>query len=365
MNNNSSFNGRNAAGHAALAVTLALLAGLPACGDLDENDADPPSVNALAALDASHLVAVRSNYRDPVILDAQTGARTGMLTVAKYYDDVAAIGNGELVYLQNQSIDFYRADGTMDATRSIVEPQITSMAVSADHSTLAWAVAMSVSENTVRIADLSTGVQRDPAPDVTFNMGLSISRDGNLVAFDQADVEVLMTHAPGTRATCLLDSDQRHAGAAVVTAFSPAADKLAVTNLDGRVNIFDLGHFPDCTLAVSSVPSEGNPPSVGNVQFSPDGALLAISVEQTAASPAGEPLATTGVVRVLDVATAALLKELPVYQWQKTSDPSNYSPYVTDLQWSETGDRLTVSTARGPVQQWDVASGTHLWSAAL
>jgi hypothetical protein len=48
-----------------------------------------------------------------------------------------------------------------------------------------------------------------------------------------------------------------------------------------------------------------------------------------------------------------------------TADPSNYGPLITDLQWSETGDRLSVSTTKGPVEQWDVLTANLLWTANL
>ncbi|HVY38978.1 MAG TPA: WD40 repeat domain-containing protein [Polyangia bacterium] len=365
MKNDSSLNGRTAAQRTCLAVTLALLAATPACGDLDETDADPPSVNALAALDSSHLVAARTYYTDPVVLDAQSGAQIAKVTSTKVYYDVESIGDGELVGMTNQSIDFFGANGKVDETRSILETLITAMAVSADRSTLAWAVVAGSGESNLRLADLSTGTQRAPAPDVSFGMGLSLSRDGNLAAVGQGDAGVVMTHAPWTRTTCALDLDPRHPGAALATAFSPVADRLAVSMVGGGVNIFDLSEFPDCARVSSYVAPDDDTADLDHLAYSPDGTVLAISVEKTTASAMGVPVAATGVIRLLDAATASLLKELPVYQWQRTADPSNDSPAISDLQWSQTGDRLAVSTVEGPVQQWDVASGTRLWSVNL
>ena len=350
-----------------LAVTLALLAGLPACGDLDETDADPPSVTALAAWDSSHLVALRTYYKEPVLVDVQSGKQTGTLSADKWYQDIAVIGNGEFVGLQNQAIDFYKSDGTLDAGRSITASQFTAMAMSADRSTLAYATAVDPTHNNIGILDLPNGAARSPAPDVSFNLAssLSLSRDGNLVAFAEGDVEVAATHAPGTTSTCVLAYDQRHPGGPLATAFSPVADKLAVSKLDGGVNIFDLSQFPACTLVWSFVSPEDNAPSIEHVAYSPDGTVLGVSVEQTTASATGVPVARTGAIRLLDAGTGAVVKELPVYQWQMTADGSDYGPLITDLQWSETGDRLSVSTSDGPVEQWDVATGTLLWSAKL
>jgi WD40 repeat protein len=163
----------------------------------------------------------------------------------------------------------------------------------------------------------------------------------------------------------VLEYDQRHPGGPLATAFSPVEDKLAVSKVDGGLNIFDLSQFPACTLLSSIVSPEDPAPTISHVAFSPDGTVVAFSVEQTTASATGVPVARTGAIRLVDVATAAVLKELPVYQWQATADASNYGPLVTDLQWSETGDRLAVSTSNGPVQQWDVATATLLWSASL
>jgi WD40 repeat protein len=360
MNNNSSYKNHGTC----LPLILALLAALPACGDLDETDANPPSVGALALWDSSHLLALRTYYKDPVLVDVQSGKQTGTLSVDKWYSDIAVIGNGELIGLHNQSIDFYKADGTLDTARSITATQFISMAMSVDRSTLAYAVALDPTNSKLGILDLPSGVARSPVPDVTFNYGLSIARDGKLVAIPQGDVEVVMTHAPWTTSTCVLDLDPRRPGAAFVIAFSPVDDKLAVGKLDGGVNIFDLSHFPDCTLVSSYVSPEDTRPDINHVQYSPDGTVVAIAVEQTAASATGVPIARTGAIRLLAAATGDLVKELPVYQWQKTSD-SDYGPQIEDLQWSETGDRLAVATGDGPLQQWDVATGTLLWSAGI
>ena len=59
------------------------------------------------------------------------------------------------------------------------------------------------------------------------------------------------------------------------------------------------------------------------------------------------------------------MTELSVYQWEMTSPPPAIAPLITDLQWSPAGDRLVVSTSDGPLQQWDVASGTIVWSLKL
>jgi len=354
-------------GRACLAVSLALLAGVSACGDLDETDADLPSVDALASWDSSHLVALRTYHKDPVIVDLQSGKQTGTLSSGKYYDDIAVIGGGEFICLQNQSLDFFRSDGTLDTARSIAASQFTRMTMSADRSTLAYAMAVDPTRSSVGILDLPSGAPRSPVPDVSFNLpsSLSISRDGNLVAFAQGDVGVAMTHAPGTTSTCVLAYDQRHPGGPLATAFSPVDDKLAVSKDDGGMNIFDLSQFPDCTLVSSFVSPEDNPPRIARVDYSPDASILAISVEQSVSSQTGVISAATGAIRLLDASTGAIVKELSVYQWEATADPSNVSPSITDLQWSETGDRLTVSTANGPIQQWDVAAGTRLWSASF
>jgi WD40 repeat protein len=57
---------------------------------------------------------------------------------------------------------------------------------------------------------------------------------------------------------------------------------------------------------------------------------------------------------------------LPIYAWEMASSTvATGGALITDLQWSDAGDRLAVSTSDGPVQQWDVASGVLLWSASL
>ena len=240
--------------------------------------------------------------------------------------------------------------------------------MSTDRSTLAYTEATSPTEISIGVVDLPNGTPRVPAPAIPMNLGqgLSISHDGNLVALAEGDVGVTMTHAPGTASTCVLQYDLRRPGGPIMTAFSPVADKLAVTKLDGGVNFFDLTHFPDCTLAASYVSPEDDGPWVGHLQYSPDGSLLAISVEWADATPDPEALLMTGAVRLLDAGTGALVTEMPVYRWEMRSDTSGtYGPLVTDLQWSDAGDRIMASTSNGPVQQWDVATGALLWSASL
>jgi WD40 repeat protein len=363
MTNNSSVTGHTTHRRACLAVTLALLPGLPACGDLDETDADPPSVNALALWDSSHVVAVRTYYKNPVIVDLQTGKQTATLSSEKYYEDIATIGNGQFICLQNQSLDFFRSDGSLDQNRSIPSAQFTGMAVSADRSTLAYALALDPTQNSIAVVDLPSGETRSPTLGVSFNLtsSLSVSRDGKLVAFAQGDVEVVATRAPQTTGTCVLDYDPRHPGGPLATAFSPAGDKLAVSKDDGGVDIFDVGQFPDCTLVSSTFSPEEQPPKIWHVSYSPDGSILAVSVEH-ADSQTG---VMTGAVRLLDGGTGAVLKELSVYQWEMRTDPPVYGPAISDLQWSEAGDQLSVSTSNGPIQQWDVATGTLLWTASF
>lgn len=370
MKSDSSFDERTSHHRAALAVALALLAGLPACGDLDENDADPPSVTALAAWDASHVVAVRTYHKEPVIADVRTGKQTGTLASDKYYSDIAAIDGGEFVCLHNQSIDFFKADGTLDPTRSLSATLFLEMAVSADRSTLAYTQSISTSTNeiSVGVVDLPSGTPRVPAPAAPLNLGqgLSVSRDGNLIALAEGDVSVISTHAPGTAATCVLELDARRPGGPIMTAFSPVADKLAVTKVDGGVNFFDVTQFPTCTLTASYVSPEDDEPWVAHLQYSPDGSLLAISLEWAYATQDPEALLMVGAIRLLDAGTGALVTEIPVYRWEMRSDTlGSYGPRVTDLQWSDAGDRIMVSTSNGPVQQWDVATGALLWSASL
>ena len=66
--------------HCLRALALAVVSALvPGCGNLDETNADPPSVKAVAWWDASHLVALRTYYKQPVLVDAATGSKTGTL----------------------------------------------------------------------------------------------------------------------------------------------------------------------------------------------------------------------------------------------------------------------------------------------
>ena len=146
---------------------------------------------------------------------------------------------------------------------------------------------------------------------MSFNLtpSLSVSRDGALVAFAQGDVGVARTQAPdaaGTvpaSTTCMLEGS--FAGA-LATAFSPVEDTLAVSKDDGSLNIFDLGHYPECRLLTSvPAPFPDGATKSWHVQYSPDGQLLAVSAETSTAPSAGGDLTMTGVIRILDAADGA------------------------------------------------------------
>jgi len=376
--NNTSRNGQTARHHAGVAATFALLAAIPACGNLDETDSDPPSVRALALWDSSQLVAVRTYHKEPILVDLQTGRTTGKLISGKYYNDVEPLGDGGFIGLHNQSIDFVLSDGQIDESRSIPGDLLTSMRISTDRSTLAYAKAVDPTTNSIAIVDLPSGNERFSPPGVTFSLpdSLSLSRDGTLVAFAQGDVTVARTHAPDPTApdvpaatTCALAYFPPQSGGPVATAFSPVRDQLAVSTAGGGLNIFDLSSYPDCHL-LRNIPASS--PFLGpfvlqisHMQFSPTDPVLAMSVEGASASQTGVVTTMAGVIRVIETVSGGTLIELPVYRWEMASDPRSSGPLITDLQWSPAGDRITVSTTQGPVQQWDVATGTLLWSARL
>jgi len=364
--NDAASNSRPTEHHIGLVSFALLAASIAACGDLDETDTDPPSVNALASWDSFHLVAVRTYHKNPVLLDLESGRQTGTLDSDQYYEDIAAIGDGEFICLHNQSIDFFRSDGTRDESRSIGGTLFDSMTISADGSTLAYVKALDPTSDAIGIVDLPSGHLRF-TPDVSFNLGssLSLSRDGNLVAFAQGDVAVATTRAPGTISTCVLEHDPLRAGGPVATAFSPVDDKLAVTKVDGGLNVFDLGQYPDCRLLWNVPSADDIPTRMEHIKYSPDGSVVAISVERVEPSQAPDVLINTGAIRLVDAATGTMFKELPIFRWEMTSDPRSGGPRFSDLEWSEAGDRLTISTSNGPVQQWDVVTGILLWSTRL
>jgi WD40 repeat protein len=191
------------------------------------------------------------------------------------------------------------------------------------------------------------------------------------MAFGQGGVTIAPTHAPAPGipavSTCVLAYSDSYHGGPLATAFSPVEDTLAVGKDDGGVNIFDVSHYPDCRRLQNIGSPDGNAARIGHLQFSPDGSVLAISVETA------EPQITTaimrGVLRLLDVKTGVTQRELPIYQWEmNVVEPvpaRGPMPNITDLQWSEAGDRISVSTSDGPVQHWNVITGTLLWSARL
>jgi len=370
---------------ACLAIILALVGAAPACGDLDEKDTTPPSVEALTRWDSSHVLALRTYYENAAIVDLHSGRKTGELKLGRYYRDIKSLGNGTFVAVHNQWIDFIHSDGRVDTGRSIPGGIFGGVAVSADLSTLAYSDYGDSQDATVHVVSLQDGIERLSPPGAyngannDFDDGLVLSGNGNLVAFINADVGFAKTYAsnpppdPNTPevpavARCVLKQlNPNYGGGAMTIDFSPVQDQLAVASLVGFVEIFDLSDQQDCQLllAIPDVDSSGMTGRIGHLRYSPDGSVLAATVERSEYDGTSGITSFTIVIRLFDATTGALRTELPAYQWQSTDPLGSEGPMVTDLLWSDAGDRLTVSAWNGPVQCWDIASATLLWEARL
>jgi WD40 repeat protein len=358
---------------ARLAIILLLLAA-SACGDLDERDTYPPSVEALTRWDASHVLALRTYRPEVAIIDLQSGKQTGELNLPKYYDDIESLGNGTFVAEHHQSIDYIDSAGR-DANRSIPGVVFGGIAVSADYSTLAYSDYVKSSQATIEIVSLQSGVVRFSPPGLYYNVanwfydGLVLSRDGSLVAFTGADVGFARTyfpdpHAPGevTVSNCTLTQlNPSYRGGALTLAFSPVEDNLAVGSVVGSVEVFDLSNHTDCrslwAMAVANPTDQ-----IRHMRYSPSGSVLAVAAETSEAQ--GDTTIGTTAIKLLDATSGALLGSFSTYQ-RGTTGQLGSGPSITDMLWSDAGDRLTLSASGGPVQEWDVATGALLWEIDL
>jgi hypothetical protein len=361
-------------------LALALLFLVSACGNLDEQDTNMPGVLALTEWDDAHVLALRLNYEDPVILDLQTGSPSGKLDVGKYYQDIEALGDGTFVARHHQSLDVLGSDGRIDEGRSISGHVFTATAISADRSTLAYSDYVDPTIAFVGVESLKPGVGRKSAPGLHPNLlpgGLALSVDGSVVAFVQGfDVALASTvvYGPGTAptpltlppsSTCVLAQGPDVFSQPVGLAVSPVDNRLAAVKMDGSIQLFDLGHYPDCPLlSVIPSPAPGSVELSPLVRFSPNGALLAVGDERWEVPDGAEAGTRTLGVRLLDASTGALLGELPVGRWEvPVGDSITY--LISDLLWSAAGDRLTVAGQNFPVQHWEVATATLLWATEL
>jgi WD40 repeat protein len=359
---------------ARLTILLLLLAA-SACGDLDEKDTYPPSVEALTRWDASHVLALRTYRPEVAIIDLQSGKQTGELNLPKYYDDIESLGNGTFVAEYHQSIDYIDSAGRLDPNRSIPGVGFGGIAVSADYSTLAYSDYVKSSQATIEVVSLQRGVGRFSPPGLydnagnSFNDGLVLSRDGNLVAFAEADARFARTyfpdpHAPSevTVSNCVLTQlNPAYGGGAGTLAFSPVEDRLAVGSVVGSVEVFDLSNHTDC-LSLWAI-SVANPADrIRFIRYSPSGSVLAAAVETSEAE--GDTTIGITVIDLLNATSGALLGSFSTYRRGPLGQVSN-GPIISDMLWSDAGDRLTLSASGGPVQEWDVATGTLLWEIDL
>jgi len=362
-----------------LSPLLPLLAA-SACGDLDEKDTNPPpSVRALTRWDASHVLALRTNHPEAAIIDLQSGKQTGELKLPKYYDDIESLGNGTFVAEHHQSIDFVDSAGRIDMNRSIPGVVFGGIAVSADYSTLAYADYVKDSQATIEVVSLQREVVRFSPPGLydtvgnSFGDGLVLSRDGSLVAFTSADLGFARTYfpdpnAPGkvTVSNCRITQlNPLYEGGATTLDFSPVEENLAVGSLAGSVEVLDLSNRTDCrslwAVTVAN-PVANSPDLIRFIRYSPSGSVLAVAVDTSETQ--GDATIGITAIDLLDATSGALLGSFSTYRRGPLGQISN-GPLITDMLWSDAGDRLTLSASGGPVQEWDVATGTLLWEIDL
>jgi len=358
-------------------VGLLLLASAPGCGDLDEKDSEPPSTIGLTRWDSAHLLVLSSYYKHAFIVDQQSGIPTGTFNLGNYYKDLKSVGNGAFVGMRNQSIDYFSGDGRIDVNRSIQGASLyENLAVAADGSTLAYSSVGPTSldsNETVGVVSLQDGVQRvsppgeygafGPSPSWP---GLTLSRDGNLVAFPggAVDAVVAITSVPGPNdpaapatSSCKNQwpANASSIGGAATIDFSPVASELTIGFSNGTVSTFDVSHFPDCT-ELRSLQVADNTPMISIVKYSPDGSLLAVAsnrnVDQTSYGYW---------IDLIDAHTGA-----PIRNWMVSQQPYGVvsATLIADILWSDASDRLSIALQTS-LQHWDVTTGTLVWETVL
>jgi hypothetical protein len=375
---NKSVNRRIGRSRASLMVTLALLVGVPACGDLDEKDTEQPSAFALTRWDSSHLLALTLYYKHAFIVDLQSGVPTGRVELGDYYHDIEAVGNGAFMGLRAQSLDYFDSDRRIDASRSIQGALwYSSLAVSADYSTVAYSSPTSheATKDAIGVASLRDGITRvsppgehDPFGPSPYWPGMALSRDGNLLAYlgRSFDVAVGVTYAPTAPglpavSACVNEWPARadSIGGPATVDFSPVEDKLVVGFANGWVSIFDLSHYPDCPRLLSFPLGNGDPnfeARISHIRHSPNGALLAVASERRVDQDFYGYW-----IDLIDASSGALLRSWMLTQ-QKYGTQSGVM--VTDLQWSDASDRISVAL-QSSIQHWDVTTAALLWERNL
>lgn len=358
----------------AVAATLALLVAAPACGDLDERDSNPPSVNALTRWDATHVLAMGTYRPEASVVDLRTGKKAMTLDLGRYYSDLQSLGDDGFVAVENQAIDFIARDGRRDVTRSIAGTVFTGIAIAADHRTLAYFDADDPTHGALVVRSLADGVTRAgpsdrlPALSNALSDAFALSRQGTLLAFVNGDVGLARTDASSAVVPCpLTPPDASTVGAAATLAFSPATDLLAVGSVVGDVELFqvDQGDALACR-SVATFPAPSANEQIRFVRFSPDASLLAIASETlTPSTTAGGTLHATK-IRVVAVASGETFAEFETYGWEQKSPVIDVdTPILTDLFWSDAGDTLTVAASGAPLQHWQLATATLLWELKL
>jgi WD40 repeat protein len=351
-----------------LLATILGLALTSACGNLDEQDTWSPSVLALTRWDATHVLALRLNFKEPVILDLATGRQTGQLDVATYYQDIESLDNGAFIASNYQSLDYLESNGRIKY--SVSGHLFLDSVVSGDHTTLAYADNVDGQVSFIGVTSLMPATIRrySPAglhPDLN-SESLALSTDGTLLAFLQ-DWEIGLAKTddynhPAEVPTCTIDQGPETWGIPRALAMSPVESKLALFTSDGFLRVFDVGQYPSCTMllkvaASTDVQSTFSP----LLRYSPNGSAIALAVSSQGSAP--EAFTWNNEVRLFDASTGAAAGVLPIDSGE--SPMGTAAHFISDMQWSDGGDQLTVAGQAMDVQHWDLATATLLWSAKL
>jgi hypothetical protein len=351
-----------------LLATVLGLALTSACGNLDEQDTWAPSVLALTRWDATHVLALRLNFKEPVVLDLATGKQTGQLEVATHYQDIEALDGGAFIARHSQSLDYLESNGRIKT--SVPGHLFLDSVVSADHSTLAYADNMDGQDSFIGVTSLMPATIRRFSPTGLHQSlnseGLALSSDGTLLAFLQ-NWEVALAKTddyrhPATLPTCAMDPSAEPWGLPIALAMSPVESKLAVFTWDGFLRVFDVGQYPSCTMLLK-VPAVPNAQSTYSplLRYSPNGAAIALALSNQGTAP--EAFTWNNEVRLFDANTGAAAGVLPIDSGE--SPMGTAAHFISDMQWSDTADQLTVAGQAMNVQQWDLATATLLWSTKL
>jgi len=344
-----------------------------ACGNLDERDTNPPSVDVLTRWDSSHVLALLTYKSEADVVDLASGRVTKKVKLDKYYNDIQALGGDRYVAVHNQTIDFVAADGTVEAGRSIAGHIFGGIAVSGDGTTLAYSDSAGPNQSSLTVLNLQDGMTHVLSAEAynslsnTLADGFALSYKGDLLAIAGGVIDVMGTNGPSpTTSTCAPTyPDHGSVGAPETVAFSPVTDELASGSLTGEVEFFAPVSASGCTSRLP-IPTPDSSQNVQFVRYSPSGTTLAVVSSALSSTEKGVVVGSVTKIRLRDVATGALITELETYRWEQPAGQMvSYPPILTDLLWTDAGDGLVLSASEGPLQFWDLTTGALRWELSL